>query len=80
MTIEQKQLLYDIAKLHSSQFYNSMVDHWESQHYAFDREYTARINELEAEYKKLYGDLPEWKYIDDVWVTIDTLGKELQEE
>ena len=80
MTIEQKQLLYDIAKLHSHQFYNAMADHWEQWNYACDREYGERIDKLEAEYQNLYGDMPEWETIDDVWAAIDTLGKELQEE
>jgi hypothetical protein len=35
------------------------------------------IDRLESEYKNKYGDLPEWKYIDDVWAAINTLEKEL---
>ena len=35
------------------------------------------IDTLEKEYKEKYGDLPEWKYIDDVWEAIKTLEKEL---
>ena len=67
--MDQKRLLYEIAKLHSEQFYNAMNDHWTLADGDFDRECEQRIKSLEAEYKLLYGDLPEWKYIDDVWKT-----------
>lgn len=77
MTIEQKKLLYEIAKWHNKEFFNRMDDHWTTANYDFDRECTRTINALEKEYKEKYGDLPEWKFIDDVWETIKVLEKEL---
>lgn len=78
MTRAQKELLYDIANWHSKQFYNNMNDHWTHDNFAFDATCTNTINKLEKEYKEKYGDLPEWKYIDDVWTTMKTLQEELK--
>ena len=77
MTTDQKKLLYEIAKWHNKDFYNRMEDHWTTENYVVDSECTHNINALEKEYKETYGDLPEWKYIDDVWAAIKTLEKEL---
>ena len=77
MTIEQKQLLYKIAKWHNKEFYNRMEDHWTTVNYDIERECIIVIDDLEREYREVYGDLPEWKYIDDVWAAIQTLEKEL---
>ena len=77
MSMEQKKLLYEILQWHNKEFYNRMEDHWTTENYVVDRECTQTIDALEKEYKETYGDLPEWKYIDDVWAAIKTLEKEL---
>lgn len=77
MTIEQKKLLYKIAQWHDKDFYNRMEDHWTTENYAVDRECAKTIGALEQEYKEKYGELPEWKYIDDVWAAIKNLEREL---
>ena len=77
MTTEQKKLLYEIAKWHNKDFYNRMEDHWTTANYVVDRECARNIDALEKEYKETYGNLPEWKYIDDVWAAIKILEKEL---
>ena len=77
MTIEQKQLLYDIAIWHSKEFYNRMEDHWTIANFDFDTECLRNIEYLEAKYMDTYGDLPEWNTIDDVWDEIEKLKKEL---
>ena len=78
MTREQKQLLYDIAKWHSREFSNRMDDHWTEKNYVFARECEQTIDRLEKEYKEKYGELPEWKYIDDVWDAMKQLEGELK--
>lgn len=78
MTREQKELLYKITCLHSSQFYLAMNDHWDAQDYTKDGEYTREINKLENEYKSTYGDLPNWNgLINNVWETQAELKREL---
>lgn len=77
MTREQKELLYQIADWHSKEFYNNMKDSWSAQDYAFNNKCARKIQELEKEYRNSYGDLPEWKYIDDVWQTLKELKEEL---
>ena len=78
MTREQKQLLYDIAKWHSREFSNRMDDHWTENNYAFDRECTETIGRLEKEYVEKYGELPEWKYINDILDAMKRLEGELK--
>lgn len=77
MTREQKELLYKIADWHNKEFYNNMVDNWNAHNYLLDRKCAENIALLEKEYKNSYGDLPEWKYIDDVWQTLKELKEEL---
>jgi hypothetical protein len=77
MTTEQKRLLYEIADWHSQEFYINMKDTWNLDDSLYANKCWNKIRELEAEYKRTYGDLPEWKYIDDVWETMGKLGKEL---
>jgi hypothetical protein len=77
MTREQKELLYKIADLHNKEFYNNMNDHWTAHNYIFDRKCAEKIAQLEKEYRNSYGDLPEWKYIDDVWQILKELKEEL---
>ena len=79
MTIDQKKLLLEIANLHIADFMLEMTDHWSSSDYAKSREYATKIRTLEANYLNDFGDLPEWKYIDDVVACRDTLKKELME-
>lgn len=78
MTIEQKQLLYEIAQWHNKDFYNRMEDHWTISNYELDRKCTENIKHLEMCYQRLYGDLPVWDTIDDVWDTIKELKEELE--
>lgn len=78
MTREQKQLLYDIAKWHSREFSNRMDDHWTEKNYAFARECEQTIDILEKEYVEKYGELPEWKYINDIWDAMKQLEGELK--
>lgn len=79
MTIDQKKLLLEIANLHIADFMLEMNDHWSSSDYAKSRYYAAEMRKLEAEYNQLYGNLPEWEYIDDVIECRDNLKKELTE-
>ena len=79
MTIDQKKLLLEIANLHIADFMLEMNDHWSSNDYAKSREYAAKIRTLEATYLNDFGDLPEWKYIDDVVACRDNLKKDLIE-
>ena len=79
MTKEQKELLYEIAKLYSADFYNRMKDNWTTDNYLLDTKYRDEISKLENEYSKKYGTLPEWKYINDVWNAIKQLKEELDE-
>ena len=78
MTIDQKKLLLEIAKLHIADFMLEMNDHWSSNDYALSKKYHGLIHDLEGTYKHLYGDLPEWKYIDDVVACRDNLKKDLE--
>ena len=77
MSKEQKQLLYEVATWHNKKFHIAMKDVWDDSDFAYDRECTERIRNLESEYTEKYGALPEWKYIDHVWATIKTLKEEL---
>lgn len=77
MTREQKELLYQIADWHSKEFYNNMIDHWSIEDRLFNNRCVQNIQRLEKEYRNSYGDLPEWKYIDDVWQTLKELKEEL---
>ena len=77
MTREQKELLYKIADWHNKEFYNNMVDNWNTHNYLLDRKCAENIALLEKEYRNSYGDLPEWKYIDDVWQILKELKEEL---
>lgn len=78
MTIEQKQMLYEIAQWHNKEFYNRMKDNWTAEDYAYDKECTGHIQHLEKCYQYLYGDLPQWDTMDDVWNAITELKKELE--
>jgi hypothetical protein len=73
MSDKQKKLLYEIAELRSKRFFNDMNDHWSLGDAEFDAKCSQKIDELEEQYKSLYGDLPEWKYINDVWETMEEL-------
>ena len=77
MTREQKELLYEIASWHSKDFYNEMEEPWTATNYYTSNQCNIVINKLEREYKEKYGDLPEWKYIDDVFKTMRELKEEL---
>lgn len=77
MTREQKELLRDIAQWRSNDFYNEMEEPWTATNYYISNQCNIVINKLEKEYKEKYGDLPEWKYIDDVLQTLRELKEEL---
>lgn len=79
MTREQKELLYEIASWRSKEFYNKMDDHWTTQNFQFGMECQQAMNKLEKEYMDKYGELPEWKYIDDVWDFMKATKEELEE-
>lgn len=80
MTREQKELLCEIARWRSNEFYNEMEDHWTATNYYVSNQCSAKIRELEKEYIEQYGALPEWKYIDDVLKTLRELKEELERE
>lgn len=80
MTREQKELLRDIAQWRSNDFYNEMEEPWTATNYYISNQCNIVINRLEKEYKEKYGDLPEWKYIDDVLQTLRELNDELDRE
>lgn len=77
MSREEKELLYEIASWHSKEFYNRMEDHWTTANYRLAEKCTAKLSVLEAEYIEKYGPLPEWRYINDVWQTMNELRGEL---
>ena len=77
MTREQKELLRDIASWRSKDFYNEMEDHWTATNYYVSSQCSENIRKLEKEYKEKYGDLPEWKHIDDVFKALRELREEL---
>lgn len=78
MTLEQKQLLYEIAQWHNKEFYNRMEDHWSAENYTIDRKCKENITHLEKCYQYQYGDLPQWDTIDDVWAVIKELKTGLE--
>lgn len=80
MTREEKELLYEIASWHSKEFYNEMVDRWSDENYSISAQCRSKIRELESEYIAKYGPLPEWKFINDVWNTMNQLKEELYGE
>jgi hypothetical protein len=77
MTREQQELLYEITKWLSKDFYNEMEDHWTDTNYRVSSECKTMIRRLEGEYTAQYGALPEWKYIDDIWDTMRELKEAL---
>ena len=77
MSTEQKELLLQIVDVKISNFNNDMIDHWKPENFRLSDFYNQSICRLESQYKELYGDLPEWKYIDDVVACRDSLRKEL---
>ena len=77
MTLEQKQLLLNIVNEKIRDFNNEMIDHWKPENFRIADECTNNIRKLEQEYKQKYGELPEWKYIDDIVACRDDLLKHL---
>lgn len=67
MTKEQQELLLQIEQWHIKDFNNRMVDTWSDKNYIIDSECNKTIRRLENEYVDKYGELPEWKYIQDVF-------------
>ena len=80
MSKEQKELLYDIANWHDRLFYNEMKDYQNSSDLAYSRACEKKIKELENRYIEFYGELPEWKLINDVWKTQSDLKKILESD
>lgn len=78
MTKEQQELLLQIAQWHIKDFNNRMVDTWSDKNYIIDSECNKTICKLESEYIDKYGELPEWRYIDDVFNTAKQLREELR--
>ena len=80
MTIEQKEMLYELAQWHNKEFYNRMIDHWDFKDYTFSMRCAENIKRLEDDYQRLYGELPQWKSINDVWDTIKELEPEFKKQ
>ena len=77
MSREEKELLYQIASWRSKEFYNRMEDHWQIANYRLADKCDQMIKTLEKEYTEKYGELPKWRYINDVWKTMNELREEL---
>lgn len=78
MSKEQKELLYKIANAHIEEFYHRMGDSWSGTDYRFSKTIEKKIDTLESEYRKEYGDLPKWEYIDDILKDQAALKQELE--
>lgn len=78
MDREQKELLLQIAQWNIKEFNNRMVDTWSDENYIIDSECNKTIRRLENEYVDKYGELPEWKYIDDAFNVAKQLRGELR--
>lgn len=78
MDREQKELLLQIAQWHIKDFNNRMVDTWGDKNFRIDKECYRMIRALEKEYADKYGELPKWKYIDDVYNAARQLKEELK--
>lgn len=78
MDREQKELLLQIAQWHIKDFNNDMVDTWSDKNYLIASECNKTIRRLETEYVDTYGELPEWRYINDVLAMAKQLKEELQ--
>lgn len=78
MDREQKELLLQIAQWHIKDFNNRMVDTWSDKNFRIGEECYEMIRALENEYTDKYGNLPEWKYIDDVFNTVKQLREKLK--
>ena len=78
MTFEQKQVLYEIACVYIKRFEIDMKDYWTDCDSKRVNEYKQTLTRLENEYKKSFGSLPEWEYIDSVYKAKSELEKQLQ--
>lgn len=79
MSTEQKRMLLKIAREIIRNFNNDMVDHWTEKNFQISDECNRNLNVWTEEYRKLYGELPNWPYINDVVDTRDTINQELKE-
>ena len=66
MSREQKESLYQLASWYLKDFNNEMVDTWTDINHRISHQCNNMIRTLEQEYILKYGNLPEWKSIDDV--------------
>lgn len=80
MDRQQALLLYEIADAYWEQFCNNMKDSWDYYNYTYDHEISMKIEKLEREYKNKYGQLPEWKTINDVLQAKKEISNKLNEE
>lgn len=80
MSHEQKQLLLQITELIVKYFELEMKDHWSSDDLSQSLEYAIQKARLVMQYNELYGELPKWNYIDDVWNMAKQLREELENE
>lgn len=78
MDIDQKELLLQIAQWNIKEFNNRMVDTWSDENFRINEECYKTICMLEKEYTDNYGELPKWKYIDDVFNAAKQLKEELR--
>ncbi|MBQ6998253.1 MAG: hypothetical protein IJN62_00495 [Clostridia bacterium] len=73
MRDNRENLLYNICKLRIQKFNLEMTDVWESGYSVISTELSKTIHNRENEYKELYGELPKWKTIDDIWAAMKNL-------
>ena len=78
MTFEQKKILYEIVCIHIKRFEIDMKDYWTDGDSKKANDYIQTLVKLENEYKKNFGNLPEWEYIDSVYKAKSELEKQLQ--
>lgn len=76
MDQEQKKLLFKIAELMVEEFTLQMKDGWTHTDFVESGMLNRQIREFSKLYKETYGELPEWKFIDDVCATLKELRSE----
>ena len=77
MENDRRNLLYTICKLHLQKFNLNMKDTWDmlsDSNLSIELNHTLRNRE--KEYKEKYGELPQWKTIDEVQTIIKQLEGE----
>lgn len=75
----QNEMLYKICCL-KIQAFNLKMGSWNSGEGSVYEDVCKELNLLEKEYKELYGALPDWIYIDDLFETKNLLETKLKKE